>query len=260
MFLLRVIVSFLIAGAWIGSTTLLAERLGSKIGGLFTNLPSTVLISLIFVALGNDLNYVVNMVPSIPIGMTINTLFLLFFIVFLKYGLVLSTIISLLAWFVLALLATLLNSGSLVLNVIIYVLVTLGTFILLEKGLKIPSAEKSTKKYSFYQMLIRAGFAGGVVASVVIISKYLGPYVVGIFSTFPAVLLSAMVILVINQNKDFARATGKILVLSSTNIVVYGVAVHFTYLKFGLVWGTVISFVIAFLWVCLFRPVVQRLK
>jgi len=260
LFVLRVILSFLIAGAWIGSTTLLAERLGSKIGGLFTNLPSNILISLVFVAIQNQVPYVIDMIPSIPVGMTIDTVFLFFFVVLLKYGLVLSTVVSLLIWALFAILATTFPMDNLLFNLLFYLAFTAVAFLVLEKVIRIPSAEKSPKSYSKGQMLIRAVFAGGMVASVLVISRFLNPYVVGIFSVFPAVLLSAMIILTINQSKAFARATGKVLVLSSTNIVVYGLAVYFTYPKLGIALGTLISFLVAFLWVLFFRPIVQRIK
>lgn len=36
LFISRVVLSFFIAGSWIALVTLLAERLGSRLGGLFT--------------------------------------------------------------------------------------------------------------------------------------------------------------------------------------------------------------------------------
>jgi len=260
IFIIRVIISFFIAGIWIAGATLLAERLGSKLGGLVTNLPSNILISLIFVVMVNGIPYVIDALPAVPIGMAINMIFLFVFIIALQYGLLLSTIISLLIWFGLAIAAAFLNYDNLFVNVVFYIIMSFITFIVLEKVIKIPSAKKSNKKYTPLQMFIRAVFAGSIVASVVVISKFFDAYILGIFSTFPAVLLSTMVILGINQGKEFAQATGKVLVLSSTNIVVYVVAVYFTFPRFGIILGTVISFICSFLWVCLFLPVIRRIK
>ena len=102
LFISKVFVSFFIAGIWIATVTLLAEKLGSKLGGLFTNLPSNILISLLFVAFTNGNSYAIDSVPGIPIGMAINTIFLFVFIVTLKYGLLLSTLASLGSWFIIA--------------------------------------------------------------------------------------------------------------------------------------------------------------
>lgn len=260
IFLIRVIASFFIAGIWIAGATLLAERLGSKIGGLLTNLPSNILISLLFVALVNGIPYVVNTVPAIPLGMTIDTLFLFVFVVCLKYGLALSTTISLLSWFILAYAATLVRLENLFVNMVVYCVVTLIAFVVLDRFFEIKSVASNGKQYTGKQLLIRAFFAGSVVAAVIVISKLFPPYIVGIFSTFPAVLVSTMVILAINQNKEFARATGKVMVLSSSNIVVYGLALYISYPRLGLIRGTIVSFLAAFIWVWLLHPIIRRIK
>ena len=145
-------------------------------------------------------------------------------------------------------------------NIGVYMLITLGAFLFLEKMVTIPSIKKRKVQYSVWQIGLRAVFAGSVVASVIILAQFLPPYAVGIFSTFPAVLLSTMIILVLNQSNEFARATGKILVLSSSNIVVYGVGIYFTYPQYGIVWGTLISFFLATLWVWLMHPLVRKLS
>ena len=258
IFLFKITISFFISGFWIAFATLFAERLGSKMGGLITNLPSNILISFLFVAIIHNIDFVINAVPGIPIGMAIDTLFLFVFIVLLKYGLVISTIASLVFWFALAEAAASMNFNNLLFNVIIYIIITVITFIVLEKMVKIPSKEKTAKSYTKTQIMIRAFFAGSIVTSVIILSKIFNPYIVGIFATFPAVLLSTMIILVLNQNKMFARATGKVLIISSSNIVIYGLAIYFTYPTIGIVLGTMFSFLMAFLWVWLLRPIVQR--
>lgn len=260
LFIIRIVISFFIAGIWIGSATFLAERLGSKWGGLFTNLPSNILISMIFVAIVNDINFVVETVPAVPLGMAIDTIFLFVFVILLRYSVTLSALVSLSVWFILALLATLTNFNHLLINILVYFCITILAFILLEKFIKIPSMPKSDKKYSTIQIIIRMIFAGAVVATVIVISKFFSPFIVGIFSTFPAVLLSSMVILALNQNKQFAQATGKIMVLSSTNIVVYSISVYFTFPLLGLVTGTIISFIIAVIWVLLFGPLLRKLS
>jgi len=254
LFMARVILSFLIAGSWIALVTLLAERLGSRLGGLFANLPSNVLISLIFIAVSKDIPFVTAMMPAVPVGMLIDTAFLIVLVVFLKSGLAAGLVMSLGSWLLLALLAGLLPSSNLWLNVGVYIAGALAIFLAAEKWLRIPSAPGSGKRYTVSQIVLRAVFAGTIVAGVVLVSHFVPPYFTGIISTFPAVLLSTMVILVKNRGTDFARATGKILILSSSNIVVYGVAVYYTFPAFGIIFGTLISFIIAFLFILLLRP------
>ena len=72
LFLAKVIISFFVAGIWISAATFLAERMGSKIGGLIANLPSNILVGLLFLYFVYDIDYVISVVPSVPIGMLIN--------------------------------------------------------------------------------------------------------------------------------------------------------------------------------------------
>jgi small-conductance mechanosensitive channel len=68
------------------------------------------------------------------------------------------------------------------------------------------------------------------------------------------------VILTVNQGPDFARATGKIMILSSTNIIVYALGVHIAYPALGIPAGTVLAFLGAFLWVLLLFPLIARIS
>lgn len=259
IFIIKVISSFLIAGTWIALSTLLAEKLGSKVGGLISNLPSNILVSLIFIALVNDVSYVTNAIVSIPLGISICTIFLVVFIVLLRFNLALAISISLFFWFLLAFISSTLSLDRLYINVIICITIIFISILFLEKVLKTQTINHTKRKYSFLQFISRIFFSGSIVASIVIISKYSNPYFTGIFSTFPAMLLSTMIILTVNQGKQFAQATGKILVLSLSNTVVYIIAVYFTYPLFGIIFGTILSYTLSALWILFLYPLVKRL-
>ena len=260
LFIIRAVLSFLMAGIWIAGVTLLAERLGSKIGGLVANLPSHILISLVFLGIINGPDYVVEMTPGIPVGMMLNSVFTFAFVLLLQYGLAVATAGSLVIWAVIAVGAAFLFTDNMLINVIVYVIVTLATYLALEYVFVIRAADTKKKRYSPVQMILRAVFAGSVVVSVLILSKLLNPLVLGIFSVFPAVMMVTMIILAVNQNREFSQATGKVLILSSSNIVVFGLGIMFTYPRLGIVWGTALSFIAAGLWVWILSPVVQRGK
>lgn len=259
LFIVKIISSFLIAGTWIALSTILAEKLGSKIGGLISNLPSNILVSLIFIALVNDVSYVTNAIVSIPLGISICVLFLVVFIVLLRFNLTIAIITSLIFWFLLAFLSSSLKLGKLYINVIICITIIFISILFLEKVLKTQSINNTKRKYSFLQFISRILFSGSIVASIVVISKYSNPYFTGIFSTFPAMLLSTMVILTKNQGKKFAQATGKILVLSLSNTVVYVIAIYFTYPILGILFGTIVSYSLSALWILFLYPLVKRL-
>lgn len=258
-FVTKVVSSFLIAGTWIALSTVLAEKLGSKVGGLISNLPSNILVSLIFIALVNDVSYVTNAIVSIPLGISICTLFLVVFIVLLRFNLIIAILASLSFWFVLAFLSSTLHLNHFSTNIVIGISIIFVSIFFLEKVLKVPSINHTKKKYSFIQFISRILFSGSIVASIVVISKYSNPYFTGIFSTFPAMLLSTMVILSVNQGVKFAQATGKILALSLSNTIVYIIAVYFTYPAFGILLGTIISYTLSALWILFLYPLVKRL-
>jgi len=258
MFYFQVLLSFVVAGSLIAILTLLAERFGSKIGGLITNLPSNILITLIFITLTQGFDFVKGMTPAIPIGMMIDVVFLVVFILLLRYNLFIGIIGSIGTWLVLAFLANRIQMGFLWINVALYFVVTILAFLFVEYGVQVLFMGRSRKRYTLGQIAIRAAFAGGIVGSVVLISGFVPAYLTGIVSTFPAVLFSSMVILAVNQGKGFARATGKIMILASTNIVVYVIGVYYIYPLLGITAGTIVSFLMAFLWVVALRSVIGR--
>ena len=108
--------------------------------------------------------------------------------------------------------------------------------------------------------MVRAVFAGTVVGITVIISTFAESFWTGIFSTFPAVMLSTMTILTISQGATFARAVGKTMVLASVNIVVYAIAVYWLYPPLGALWGTILAFLLALLLILMIRPLLQKMR
>jgi hypothetical protein len=142
----------------------------------------------------------------------------------------------------------------------LYLLVAAASFLVLEFWYDIPPQKIRRKKFTLRTILLRALFTGSVVAGTILISRFAGTYWVGLFSTFPVVMLSTMVILTKNQGPDFARATGKIMILSSTNIIVYALGVSVTYPVVGVLFGTVLAFLGSFLWILLLFPLITKIS
>ncbi len=259
-FVLQVLTSFVLAGLWISGATLMAERLGSRTGGLIANLPSNIVISYIFIALANDIHYAADATAAVPVGMLVDTMFLLVLILALRWGIVVSVLLSLMSWFVLAWLAAGLGAFPLMWSVPVYLVCAVGIWAFLEYGLHIPAVDRVRASFLVSALLMRALFAGSVVGTTVLLSRFLPPYWVGLISTFPAVLLSSMVILATVQGPGFARATGKVLVLSSTNIIVYALIIRWAYPEWGILSGTLLGFIGALLAVWLLRPIMDRIS
>ena len=258
---IRIALSFVIAGIWIGAVTLLGERLGVRRAGLIANLPSNIVISLIFVALTRGTDFATGLTAGIPMGMLIDTIFLAVFMFTLRLGTWPALGLALLAWAV---------SASIVVGLIpplgfwvaaaIYIVIALLIFRLATTFLPPSTPEKKSVAFSWRILGLRAFFAGSVVAGAVSLAQVAPPYMTGVLATFPAVLSSTMVILSMSQGPDFARATGRILILSSTNIVVYAAVASLTFPFFGPWLGTFLAFTAAFVYILLLGKVIERLR
>jgi hypothetical protein len=194
----QVFLAFVIAGSWIATATWIAEKKGSRVGGLLVNLPSNLLVSLIFMAALRGPDYAADAAAAVPIGMGINSIFLALFIWLVPGGLARATAVALAYWFGAAALTSRfpLTPGW---SLALYAGILVATMVFTEKILRVRTPPRRKKIWSTWQFLLRAGFSGGLVASVVAVSLLASPWITGIFSTFPAVMMSSMVILTITQ-------------------------------------------------------------
>jgi hypothetical protein len=257
---INVILSFVVAGTWISLSTWLAERLGTKTGGVIALLPSTILVSLLFVALTVNKEFAANAALSVPLGMAMNSISLTAYVLMLKKGLVKATVLSIAIWVLCALFFRQLRIESVIVTTIIFIVVMSSSYYFLEHIAKIRSVAKRDQKFRVSLIFYRALFAGAVVGSTVIISRFAGHFWTGIFSTFPAVMLTSMVILTRAQGPDFARATAKTMILSSGNIVVYAFAVNYLYKITSLTVATIAAFFLAVLYLVVLSPLLVRSK
>lgn len=244
--LIRIALSFVIAGVWIATATFLGERLGSRKAGLIANMPSNILISLLFVSLTRGPEYAASATAGVPMGMMIDTFFLVAFIFALKEGLWPALAIALATWAIFAVIVLmLLPPLGFLASIIVYLVVAGLLFVFTDAKLGVKKTDKKPVKFSWKIAAVRAFFAGSVVAGAVAIAQVAPPYMTGVLATFPAALTSALVILAGSQGIAFTQATGKILILSSSNIIVYTTCAGILFPVIGPWWGTLVSFAIS---------------
>ncbi|MBN1542665.1 DUF3147 family protein [candidate division KSB1 bacterium] len=260
LFFWHVFLSFLIAGIWIGGATLVAERLGSKIGGLAANLPSNIVVSFAFLAITQNAEFTARAAQAVPLGMLIDTVFILIFVVLVPRGMATALAGSLLTWFVLVQIAGHSGIPGWPVVVFTYFLGMILIFFFMHRVLRIHTAPSRRKPFSLIQLVLRMIFSGSVVAFTVVAARLFGAQWAGLVSTFPAVLLSTLVILTQSQGKDFARSTGKVLAVSSSNIIIYAATAAWTFPRLGWIAGTAIAYFAALVWVAALRPYVMRLQ
>ena len=258
VFIQQLLLSVLVAGIWITLATIVSEKMGTRTGGMVANLPSTILTSLLFIGIATGPDFAAEATRTVPLGMFLSTMFLYTFIVLAGKGLLIALVIALAIWTALALLFSLFSDAHWIYWSLLYVLGAVGTWLLAEKVHKIKSLGKVKKRYSPGQLLFRALFAGSVVGLSVVVAAMGSAFWTGIFASFPAMMLSAMVILTLSAGSPFARATGKIMLLASTNIVVYSFVAGALFPIIGLWLGTLVSYIVATAWVWFLKPVFDK--
>jgi hypothetical protein len=250
-FVQQLLLSVVIAGVWISAATLIAERLGSRTGGMVGNLPSTILVSLLFIGITQSPQFAAEATVSVPLGMTLSTLFLFAFIALLPLGLIPALTGSLATWLLLAVLSSYFQKTGIMTWILVYTLVALASFFLSKYMLRIKPLGRTARKFSPAQMLLRALFAGSVVGGAVLVGQSGSAFWAGIFASFPAMMLSSMVILSLSAGIAFARATGMTMLLASTNIVIYSFCAGYLFPLVGLTIGTIVSYAVSAAWVWL---------
>ncbi|MBI2547758.1 DUF3147 family protein [Candidatus Woesearchaeota archaeon] len=246
LFWLQVFFAFLVGGGWILAATVMADRFGSKIGGFIGGLPSTIVVSFLFIGLVQGTEAIVQVTTVFPLSYAVTSLFLTMYAFAVTRGFRRALAVSLLLWFFLTGLIYVLKPESFIFSLAIYLMSFTASYIFLEKYLQIRSMTAGRIHPSPQHILIRGFFGGFMVAFTVLISKIGGPILGGIFAAFPAAFLSTLVISYTSQGIAFSRAMTKpLLITGMGTVVVYAIAARYFYPVYGLVLGTVFSFLIS---------------
>src|SRR5215831_1199461 len=104
---IHLLLSLVIGGAFIAFCSLAAEFFGTEFGGLIAGLPSTVVITLLLVALTESPSRAVEETTIIPVILGLNCLFLVTYALSAAGGAVLALAAAFVTWLALAVLAVL---------------------------------------------------------------------------------------------------------------------------------------------------------
>ncbi|MEF8847519.1 MAG: DUF3147 family protein [Candidatus Thermoplasmatota archaeon] len=244
-FILQTLLPFLISASVVILITVIAEKFGTKVGGILGTLPSTIIIAFIFIALNKNLVFASTAAIVVPAEMAINLFFLLIFSTLAYRSKSLALFGSLTIWAILSTILYLSQINNILISILIYIAALIVSFIFLEKVKKISSHQKVKVSYTFKKILLRGILAGTVIAVAVSLSN-INATLSGIFSIFPAIFLSTMLITVLEHGPHFTSGMAKSMILGSQTVMTYVIAVHFLYPSQGLIFGTIYSFVISF--------------
>ncbi len=238
------LIPFFIAAAVVIIISVIAERYGTIKGGILGTLPSTVVVAFLFIAFNEGTSHAAESVAVVAAEMGVNVLFLLLFTLLIHRSLLQALTGAFTAWAVLSFLLYYYNIDSILLSVAIYILSFIFCFIVLEKIKKIQSLGTVPVTYTPLKIGFRGVLAGIVIAFAVYLSN-IGAVLSGIFSAFPVIFLSTMVIATREHGPDFASAMAKSMVFGSPSVVCYAAAIYFFYPLYGIITGTIAAFLIA---------------
>lgn len=251
LFLVKLALSFVVGSVWITLATVLAERLGTKLGGVLSGLPSTIVVTLFFIGWTQSPSVVVACTTPIPMVQGIQALFVATYLFLCRRNLVLSVAVSLTVWFAAALALVLLKFEYFGVGVVSWIVLLATSFYTVERKLAIPSVGRRDADRSMAQLLFRALLSGGLIALAVVLAKLGGPLLGGVFAVFPAGFLSTIVITYLAHGSMFSAAVVKVMMVSGIiNPTVYAISVRYTYPAFGILWGSLISFGASLVSVC----------
>ncbi len=240
-FILQTVLPFIISAFVVIIITVIAEKYGTKVGGILGTLPSTIIIAFIFISINRDVFFASRSAVVVPAEMAINLFFLVIISTLIYRSLSFALIVSLLIWGILSTALYFANIENILISIVLYAVTLVLCFTYLEKIKKIESHKKVKVHYTTKKIILRGILAGSVIATAVFLSN-IDETLSGIFSIFPAIFLSTVIITYLEHGPIFTSGFAKSMIFGSQTVMSYVIAVHFLYPKCGLIYGTIYSF------------------
>ena len=261
IFILKLILSFFIAGFWAILTTVMAEKYGTKMGGVLAGFPSTTLLALFFIGWTESTADASQAAILAPIGIGLNAFFVLIYVYFVKYKFSLALIASLIWLLLCSSFLYIIKFNNIYISVAVYFVSVLIVYLIIEKKFKIKSVTSKKINYNSSIIIFRGLLGGTIVLLAVIMNKIGGPILGGIFSAFPAMWFSTLIITYFSAGREFSAAIMKASIIGAFTSVLYAVTVHYLYQPWGLWLGTFFGIIMALLSAtCVYNFVLKKLS
>jgi hypothetical protein len=240
-FILKLVLSFFVGGLWITGGVALAERRGSKAGGLVLGFPSTVLLAIVFIGWTLSPRVAALATSVIPAVHGVNALYVLVTVSFLGRRFWAGWAAGLAVWAAGAFLVVFFKLDDFIGGLVVYAV--LLAFCTARIGRILPKdAEAARGPAAGPLVVVARGVLGGtVVVLAVLIAKVGGPLVGGVFAIFPAVFTGALLATALSHGPGFTAAVMRSTLLGGASCVVFAAAVRLSFVPLGLVAGTLIA-------------------
>jgi hypothetical protein len=228
LFLIKTALSFIVGGIWIAAATLAAEHFGTKLGGFLGGLPSTAAVALFFIAWTDGRPAAYQATTVFPLAFSVNALFFLAYVLSAKHSAWLGLAAAIVTWFSAQAVIAYATPTSFGLALVVWALILTAATWLLMGPLHVPASGSVRLNHPGWQIVGRATFGGFMVGVAVALSRYGGPVLGGIFSTFPAVNISTLIITSRTAGTAFSKAiVTPLLISSEVNCVAFAGAFRF---------------------------------
>ena len=245
-FLLKLTLSFLAGYLYVTVATAVAERKGASIGGIIISLPSTLLISLLFIGWTQSLDTAVKATTIVPAVAGGNCLFVAVYVFLLRKGLFIALPAAFLTWLFLSLGLVYSGFHNFLLGFVFYALLFfLSRHIADTRKLTDDGTYNNPRRISF-PPVYRGVLSGSIVLLAVCLSRIGGPALGGAFAMFPAMFTGTIIITYLAHGPSFSAALMKASIPGTFSTVIYAVCARYTYPVFGLAMGTIISVAISY--------------
>jgi hypothetical protein len=229
-FILTLALRMAITAAFVVSASVITERSGPVIGALVATLPISAGPSYVFLALDHDAVFIAEgALASLPINAATIFLALIYVVLAQRRSAAVSFAGAVMVWIALAALARTIPwslAGGLIANAIAFAicLPLMRRF----RHVKMPLITRR-----WYDIPLRASLVATLAATVVTLSRWVGPNVSGTIALFPVVFTSMMLIL---HPRIGGRPTAAVLANSGFGLIGFGIAIavlHVAALRFG---------------------------
>jgi len=236
----------------------IAEKYGTKLGGIIGTLPSTIVIALLFLAINKNIYFASKAAEVIPAELGINILFLVIFAYIIHKSLIQAFIISLSIWIFLSSLIIIINLNNIFISLIIYVSSLFFSLIILNKK-KINSVTNIIVHYNKKKIATRGIIAGSIISISILLSN-IGSIYSGIFSVFPAIIISTMIISYRDYGPNFTSGLAKSMIIGISSVTVYASFVYFLYPIYDVIFGSLISYISSLIFTLLVLSIRNKIQ
>lgn len=239
----------------------IAEKLSPKISGILSGLPVGSSITLLFFAIENGVDYVMNTALYNIHGLFAALAFCIgyYYSTFYKGKLeiTISLILSFIAYLIIAFIISYIPPHIIFTPLVVIILMLIATVYFSKKeNYKI----EKNDKISVSDLLFRSILTIAIFLVISSLPKYAPVSIAGIFSAFPTILLPLLLIIHFRHSNLQARTIIKNTPFGLSSVVIYSLVVYFTYTSWGILLGTIAAFVASIIYILIQTKLLKLFK